>query len=316
MNLKESVKNFYSKAVSCLPLRPLADPKYFEMWEKKGVHITPDFCYSPIPHLADLNESTWDRKSQLVGIDMNRTKQVEMMRMFSEKFASEYNQFPKDKNPGGGEYYLNNCFLGPVDAEVLYSMVRHLKPAKVLEIGSGFSTYLTAKALLENEKNGTPRANLTAVECNPNPVLKNGFPGLTRLIDKRIEEIDMKELTDLNENDIFFIDSSHTVRIGGDVTYLFLEILPRLKKGVYIHVHDIFFPDEYPKEWIQKNNMFWAEQYLLQAFLMFNQSFEVVWCGNMMHKEFSNDLEKAFRSYDPKAELLYLPKSFWMRKTA
>ena len=95
---------------------------------------------------------------------MNRTKQVEMMRMFSEKFATEYNQFPKDKNPGGGEYYLNNCFLGPVDAEVLYSMVRHLKPAKVLEIGSGFSTYLTAKALLENENNGTPRANLTAVE--------------------------------------------------------------------------------------------------------------------------------------------------------
>jgi len=118
------------------------------------------------------------------------------------------------------------------------------------------------------------------------------------------------EFGKLKENDILFIDSSHVLKIGSDVQYEYLDILPRLSKGVIVHVHDIFLPAEYPKEWVLKDYIFWTEQYLLQAFLAFNDSFEVLWAGHYMHLKYPNKLEDAF-SYKRDERL---PGSFWMRK--
>ena len=115
----------------------------------------------------------------------------------------------------------------------------------------------------------------------------------------------------LEANDIVFIDSSHVVKIGSDVVYEFLELLPRLKAGVMVHFHDIFLPAEYPKSWVLEDRRFWNEQYLLQAFLAFNSAFEVMMAGSFLHLSHSEKLKAAFASYDPAN---VWPGSFWMRR--
>ena len=142
--------------------------------------------------------------------------------------------------------------------------------------------------------------------------MKNGFPGLSQLVLSKIQDVPLSEFCSLEENDILFIDSSHVLKVGSDVQHEYLEILPRLKKGVIVHCHDIFLPEEYPKNWVLNNYVFWNEQYLLQAFLSFNESFKVLWAGNYMHLMHSDKLEQIFSSYKKDK---VMPGSFWMAKT-
>src|ERR1044071_9524271 len=120
------------------------------------------------------------------------------------------------------------------------------------------------------------------------------FPGLQTLIEKNVQEINLEFFSQLESGDILFIDSSHTVKIGGDVNYLFLEILPRLKPGVIVHVHDIFLPFEYRRDWVMDEFRFWSEQYLLQAFLTFNSEFEVLLANRYLAYRYLEDLKAAF----------------------
>ena len=120
-------------------------------------------------------------------------------------------------------------------------MIRHFRPRLIIEVGSGFSSLVAAEAIAKNKNSA-----LICIEPFPQDFLRQGFPGLRSLIEKKVEEIDLEFFSQLNCGDILFIDSSHTVKIRGDVNYLFLELLPRLKPGVIVHVHDIFFPFDYP----------------------------------------------------------------------
>ena len=190
-------------------------------------------------------------------------------------------------------------------------MIRYLKPRRIFEIGSGNSTYLSAEALLKNAEEGDHECELVAFEPYPNDVLKAGFPGLSKLITAKIQDISLSEFSKLKPSDILFIDSSHVLKIGSDVRYEYLEILPRLNKGVVVHAHDIFLPSEYPREWVLKNHWFWTEQYLLQAFQAFNDSFEVLWAASHMHLKQPEKLETSFSSYD---RTKTWPGSFWMKK--
>ncbi len=192
-------------------------------------------------------------------------------------------------------------------------MIRHFKPRKIIEIGSGYSTYLLAQAILKNKKeNDGYECELVAVEPYPNDILKAGFPGLFKLIPNKVQDIPLSIFEKFRDNDILFIDSSHVLKIGSDVQYEFLEILPRLKKGVIVHIHDIFLPAEYPKESVLKKYRFFTEQYLLQAFLAFNDSFELLFAASYMHLKHPDKLEASFYSYEREARW---PGSFWMRKT-
>jgi hypothetical protein len=239
----------------------------------------------------------WLRQSHLVGININEQKQVEMISQFL-RFKNEYDNFPENETSKPWQFFTNNPHFGPVDAEVLYCMIRYFQPKKIIEIGCGYSTYLSAEAILKNEGENRNRADLVAIEPNPNRVLKSGFPGLSRLIPKKLEDVDLEEYKSLNENDILFIDSSHVLKIGSDVYNEYLEILPRLNAGVIVHIHDIFFPHEYPKMWVLKMHRFWTEQYLVQAFLAFNNAFDVLWCGSYMHLKHPAKLAEAFASYN------------------
>jgi predicted O-methyltransferase YrrM len=282
----------------------------FSLWESLGFHITPNHFYQPIPDTRTLKDELWLRQSELVGVDMNEQKQIQLLNQFLG-FREEYDAFPKNKASKPYQYYINNPHFGAVDAEILYCIIRHFKPKKIIEIGSGYSTFLAAQAILKNEEENGNKTELIAIEPYPNEVLKSGFTGLSKLIVTKIEEIDLSEFNELKENDILFIDSSHVLKIGNDVQYEYLEILPRLNKGVIIHIHDIFLPSEYPKKWVLEMHRFWNEQSLLQAFLAFNSAFEVLWAGSYMHLRHPEKLEKAFSSYN---RTVVGPGSLWIRK--
>ena len=252
--------------------------KSFPIWQRMGFHITPNHFYEPVPDTRTLKNDLWLKHTDMVGIEINEKGQINLLSHFSSKFKDEYERFPRNKTSVPYQYYVNNGAFESVDGEILYCMIRHFKPRKIFEIGSGNSTYLAAQAVLRNKEDGH-ECELIAFEPYPNDVLKAGFPGLSKLISTKIQDVPLSKFNELQENDILFIDSSHVLKIGNDVQYEYLEILPRLNKGVIVHVHDIFLPAEYPKEWILKDYRFWTEQYILQAFLVFNNAFEVLWGG-------------------------------------
>jgi hypothetical protein len=122
--------------------------------------------------------------------------------------------------------------------------------------------------------------------------LRAGFPGLTRLVGTKVQDVPMAVFEELEANDILFIDSSHVVAIGSDTTREVLDIVPRLKPGVLVHFHDIFSPAEYPRGWVLEEHRFWNEQYLVEAFLSFNDRFEILYAGSYLHVSHRDKLEE------------------------
>jgi hypothetical protein len=169
--------------------------------------------------------------------------------------------------------------------------------------------------LRNRQDDGGEPAQLTSIEPFPTPALREGFPGLSRLIEKRVQDVGLGLFTALEEGDILFIDSTHVLRSGGDVQLEYCEILPRLAPGVIVHIHDISLPKPYPRVYFEKNHYYWNEQYLLQAFLAFNSRFEVIWPGNYMMEKYPERVITVFPEYHqmratfPSSE----PASFWMR---
>jgi hypothetical protein len=284
----------------------------FGWFERAGVHVTPVHFYMPIPDTRELAPSLWNRYSEMIGVRVGAVEQRELLSYFVARYRAEYNLLPFEPTDVPHQYWINNDAVTSVDGEILYCMVRDFKPQKILEIGSGKSTYLMAQAVRENGRaNPEYSCDFTVIDPYPNGVVRAGFPGLTEVIPKKVQSVPLDRFTALGKNDILFIDSSHVLAIGSDVQYEFLELIPRLQKGVLVHIHDIFLPSEYPQEWIRERCFFWTEQYLLQAFMAFNESFEVLWAGHYMHTSYSTELQSAFKSYNRKTTL---PGSFWIRR--
>jgi hypothetical protein len=282
----------------------------FETWQKLGYHVMRKHYYSPVPDTALLGEEVFSRVSEMPGIKFDSMSQLSWIKEMSEKFRAEYDQWPK-KPKNEFDFHISQTSFRCVDAHALYCMVRNLKPRKVIEIGSGYSTFITASACLKN-KTESPAANchFMAIEPYPNDVIKKGFPGLDEVVSKPVEKVPLEVFTGLNAGDILFIDSTHTVKTGGDVVYEILEILPRLRKGVFIHIHDIFFPYEYPKAWMA-DQRFWAEQYMIQAFLAFNPDYEIRWMSHFMHRNHGEELKELMDYYDSGTPYV---SSLWIEK--
>jgi len=281
--------------------------KLFRQMEAQGIHLTPNHFYSPIPDTGSLQAYPATKQSGMVGIDWQDEHQLDLLQNVFPTFAEEYNNIPNQGSPELPPYafHFDNGMYDYLDALVLYCMIRHLQPKLILEVGSGYSTRISAQAAIRNGK-----TEVVAIEPYPDPVLQAGFPGLTSLIVKRIEQVELSQFERLSEKDILFIDTSHVVKTGGDVNYLYLEVLPRLRKGVVVHVHDIFLPEDYPLWWITERNLFWNEQYLLQAFLMNNTDFQIMFANNYMRL---NHLEQIKQSF-PNCPKLDYTQSFWMQR--
>jgi hypothetical protein len=255
-----------------------------------GLHVVPKSFYSAIPDVAALPPGTFERRSPLAGVRLDLDAQL--------AWAREHLAAPmRELTPPAAPTY------GPVDSVVLYGMLRALRPKRVIELGSGASTRITAQALAANGE-----GELEVFDPYPG----DGLDGAVRLHRVLAQDVPPERFEALGAGDVLFVDTTHTVKIGSDVNFIVLDVLPRLAPGVVVHFHDIFLPYEYPRRWLEDFGLYWAEQYLLQAFLACNRDFEVLFAVAAL----SRDRAERFAELLPETVTQRAGAAFWLRRTA
>jgi Methyltransferase domain len=264
-----------------------------------GLQVVVKSFYSPIPDLAAIPDSTWERESELAGIDFDLEEQM--------AFLERHRPYLAEFAPPAG-YSFDNGSYGPVDADVLYAIVRATNPRRIVELGSGYTTLVIAEA---NRRSGDESALADYRAYDPYPgVAKPGLPGLTELTRTRAEDLPAEVFTALGENDLLVVDTTHTVKTGGDVNHIVLDVLPLLRPGVVVHFHDVFLPWEYPRTWAEDYGLYWAEQYLLQAFLSLNPSYEILCALYALSRRYPERL----RDLVPCWREGVVPGAFWLKR--
>jgi predicted O-methyltransferase YrrM len=271
--------------------KTLAWRRGFSILERLGVHITPVGFGSPVPEVKRLNGGLWSGSNRLAGVAMDLEKQKALLRQLDVTAAA----------PELSGIDLGNPFFGPLDAFVLFAMVRRFRPARIVEIGSGYSTLVMQRA-------AAPGTKHHVIDPYPRDFIKQlAAEGSIELTSEEVQGVSLEMFASLEAGDLLFIDSSHILRIGSDVQFEILDVLPSIKPGVVIHVHDIFWPDEYPRVWVIDNHWFPNEQYVLQAFLAFNDQFESLLGLYYLQSRWPAEVEAATGRIESGS-------SFWMRR--
>ena len=254
-----------------------------ELLKKVGVYPIRDHYYNPLFKDSRLKKSLREPRN-LPGIDFRLEKQLHLLEKLT--FAKELKDMKlNEKKYEIKEFYFNNGSFESGDAEFLYQIIRFFKPKNVIEIGSGNSTKIANKALLKNKSENKEDFSHICIEPYEMPWLETLD---IRVIRNTLENCEIEIPNKLEENDLLFIDSSHIIRPQGDVLKEYLDIIPRLKSGVIIHVHDIFSPRDYLDQWIREDVLFWNEQYLLECLLSNNQRYEILGALNFIkHSNYS-----------------------------
>jgi len=266
--------------------------------------VPPGHFYSPLPDIEALKQSFRPNDS-VTGINLG----VEAQRSFLNVIESFYPDLPFGDHPGTGEAdtrfgYINN-FFGHSDTITLFTMLRALRPKQVIEVGSGYSSAV----MLDTRARFLPDTSLCFIEPYPDRLRSLLRSGDTfELIEDQVQNVPTERFAALQDGDILFIDSSHVAKAGSDVNDLFFRVLPSLAVGVTVHIHDILWPFEYPKEWLLEGRA-WNEAYLLRAFLQFNTDWEVIYFNDYMSRH-------ARELVAQKAPLMLVETggSFWMRR--
>ncbi len=294
-----------------------------------GVSVTPSHFYFPVPNLRSLHDKDWCSCRPCAGIDFRLAEQLSRLSTDLLPYADEWS-FPENGTSRQTEFHYNNGFFERVDAEVAYSFVRHRKPRRIVEVGSGNSTLVLTAALSRNTAEGFP-GELICVEPAPPDYLRSGLPCMKQLIRKPVQRAPFEVFRELQANDILFIDSTHVVSMDSDVVYELHRILPALAPEVVVHFHDIFSPLDYPEKFVKTNLCFWGEQYLLEAFLSFNSTFRVLWSGSAMQQFHADVLRHAFPGWEgsfhrmPPSLKVFVPSldganvwpcSFWLERSS
>jgi len=259
---------------------------------EKYMSFEPGHYYSPLVEPKDYLEQQkqFNASSNYlpVEIDFNEKEQLDTLRSFNEY----YQEFPYHKNEKQLRFTLDNVFFTYADAFGLYAMIRKFRPKKIIEIGSGFSSALI---LDTNEIFFNNAIELTFIDPNPERLKTNIRQGEEiNIVEKKIQEVDIELFQSLQAGDFLLIDTSHVSKSGSDVNHIYFNILPHLNDGVYIHIHDIFFPFEYPTQWIVKENRSWNEVFLLRSFLAYNNNFKIIYFNSFMEEKYTKYFEDNF----------------------
>lgn len=273
-----------------------------------GVFPVRNHYYEPQFDFREIKHSFSEERG-LPGINWNVQEQLNILKGLN--FSVELENIPTSKlNTEEPHFHLNNGGFESGDAEYLYQLIRSKKPNKIFEVGSGNSTLMAIRAVLKNkEDNPSYECKHVCIEPYEMPWLEK--TGVT-VIRKKVEDIDIAYFAELEANDILFIDSSHVIRPEGDVLFEYLQLLPSLKIGVIVHVHDIFSPRNYLNEWMRENVFFWNEQYLLEAFLSHNNSWKIIGSLNYLHHNHYAILKEVCPYLTPDRE----PGSFYIQRIA
>jgi CBS domain-containing protein len=244
----------------------------FEELQARGWHFQPNHYYWPLNDIAFLraNPDLWHRMRVPTGIHWDLDAQERLLREVTA-YLDELGDV-RDRPPAApGEFVWGNDSLPRGDAAVYYGLLRHLAPERVVEVGAGWSSRVLARAEQAKRK----RIDVTLIEPEPNEELLQGLPDHWLLRRDLLQRVEGELWETLAPGDVLFYDGSHCVRTGSDVNWFFFEVLPRLQPGVWVHLHDIYWPHDYPVEWTLDEGLSWNEQYLLQAFLMHNADYQV-----------------------------------------
>lgn len=282
----KEIKDFLNKM-------PYVKGLYAEVSEyKRNAKYKPGHFYSPIVSVDDVKlnqDRIWKNRdeSDIKGIDLKVNKQLALLTSFEEYYKD---QPFKSISDSGTRYQFENGFYSYTDGLALYSMIRKLKPKRIIEVGSGHSSALMLDV---NQLFFHNAIELTFIEPYPerlNTLIKETDRQSATIVVDMVQSVSLDVFKKLDAGDMLFIDSSHVVKTGSDLTYILFEVLPILKSGVSIHFHDVFYPFEYPKQWVFEGRN-WNEDYFLRAFLMYNTDFEVTFFADYLHKKHSKAFE-------------------------
>lgn len=242
---------------------------------RRPLWVPPGHYYSPIASRADVGRAvatlpgTADSRGTVAGLDLREPAQREL----AATLSAHWSQVPATRREGW-RYHPDNPMFGLADAAIYHSMLRELRPRRLIEVGSGFSSAIA----LDTADRCLPDLEFTFIEPYPDRLLgllSDGDRQRCRLVRSAVQDVPLDTYDQLGAGDVLFIDSTHVSKVGSDVNWLVFEVLPRLADGVVVHFHDIFWPFEYPREWLEEGRG-WTENYLLRAFLSYNDRFEVL----------------------------------------
>lgn len=260
-------------------------------------YVAPGHFYSPLTTRRDVDRALgW---TGAPGVDLAEKEQLALAARLAPVLT---------ESSAGPRYLAANSMYGPADAAVYRGMLRELRPARVIEVGSGYSTAVVLDEA-DREADLAPLA-VTCVEPFPDRLLgllKPADSHRVRLIRQPVQEVDLAVYTALGPKDILFIDSTHVVKPGSDVVWLLLHVLPQLAPGVVVHIHDVFWPFDYPAQWLREGRD-WTEAYLVHAFLIGNTAWEIMF--------FSSWFWHCHHGLVPAALAAEEPGSLWLRKVA
>lgn len=272
-------------------------------------HFPSGHYYSPIISMEEIKKreyEIWKNADEdgIKGVELRTEEQIKLIQQFT-KF---YDEMPfKSEKQNNIRYYFENEYYSYTDGIILYSMINYFEPKRIIEIGSGFSS---AVMLDTNQLFFNNQIDLTFIDPYPGrlySLMKETDKEQTIVIETDVQLISLDIFRKLKARDILFVDSTHVTKTGSDVNYILFEILPILERGVLIHFHDIFYPFEYPKEWVF-NGFNWNEDYILKAFLMYNDKFEIKLFSEYLHKHHKDSFKDLPLSYKNKGGNLWIQK--------
>ena len=243
--------------------------------QRYNINLVPINYYSNTPSRKEIEESYEFSEADPPYLNRDLFNDERLAATLDELagFADDFNPPMEGDEAQCSRYFWNNSQFSYTDAIAYYCFIRQLRPRNIVEIGSGFSSLVALEALQKNEQ-----GSLTTIEPFPRPFLENN-PTI-KLVRRKAQEIDVDFLNaSLQDGDILFIDSTHTVKTGSDCLHIFLRLLPHIKRNIIVHVHDIFLPYGIPREWQLEKQIFWTEQFLLMALLTDNPKADLLYSG-------------------------------------
>ncbi len=271
--------------------------------------VPPGHFYSALPSMRDIDEDA-DRifaerdETQIPGVAFRLEEQLGLLNVLGPLVAPL--GIPREATEGWRFHGLNESYE-MADALVLAGMLLHIRPSRVVEVGSGYSSAL----MLDLRDRALPDLDLTFIEPFPDlldTLTSEADHETTVRLDARVQDVPVDTFAGLGSGDVLLIDSTHVAKIGSDVNHLFLDVLPTLAAGVWVHVHDVFWPFEYPERWVREGRS-WNEQYLLRALLQDSDRWEIQFFTDLLLSRHRADFVEAFPDAAP-----YFGGSFWMRR--
>ena len=305
--LRDSLKRQYSSV--------------YRLGLRLGVHILPAHYYAPVPNVIELerNVDLWAKPSAMAGIDIDLDAQIDNLRRVCTPFLAEVRGNPHYRHAINQPFRTGRSrFFGYIEAQVLHTVIRSYKPACVLEIGGGVPSHCNAAAIA---RNGTGR--ITCIEPDPVDLIKQLVSEHFELITRPVQDVPLDYFTQLQPNDIVFIDTNHAVKAGGEVNYIVLEILPILPPGVVVQIHDINLPYDYDRD-VLHAFLHPNETALVAAFLACNARYKILFALSMLHYARRYEMQSVLPEYQPESDwrgmrvdaydpAKHFPSSLWLR---